>query len=144
MMNDFDFVIHKGSEKEKSEILAKYPYAKEVIHDGGVLMTALKGDKIIGFLWMYKRKISAPVGRSEWFIHVIDVPDAAYRCKGVGSGLVREAIGCAKNDGAYQVSAYCDIANIASHMLWIKNGFSILPAYGADDSVLGSFVGFVI
>lgn len=139
-----DFVIHKGSEKEKAEILKKYPHAQSVIRDGGVLITALKCDKIIGFLWMYKRKVSAPIDKTEWFINVIDVPDTADRRKGVASGLLGEAINYAKNDGAYQISAYCDITNVPSHMLWLKNGFSILPAYGADDSVLGSFVGYVL
>lgn len=143
-MNAFDFVIRQGSEKEKAEILNKFPHAKSVIRDGGILMIALKRDKILGFLWMFRRKVSAPVDKQEWFINVIDVPDAAYRRKGVGSGLLREAISYAKNDGAYQISAYCDIANVPSHMLWLKNGFSILPAYGADDSVLGSFVGYVL
>lgn len=139
-----DFVIHKGSEKEKEEILKKYPHAQPVIRDGGVLITALKCDKIIGFLWMYQRKVSAPIDKTEWFINVIDVPDTADRRKGIASCLLREAINYAKNDGAYQISAYCDIANVPSHMLWLKNGFSILPAYGADDSVLGSFVGYVL
>ncbi len=142
-MDSFDFVVQKGSEKEKADILTKYPHTKAVIRDGGVLMIALKQDEIIGFLWMYQRKTPAPVDQNEWFINVIDVPDAVYRRKGVGSGLVREAIDYARRDGAYQVSAYCDIANVPSHALWVRNRFSILPAYGADGSVLGSFVGFV-
>lgn len=143
-MDSFDFAVQKGSEKEKEDILTKYPHTKAVIRDGGVLMIALKQDEIIGFLWMYQRKTPAPVDQNEWFINVIDVPDAAYRRKGVGSGLVREAIDYARRDGAYQVCAYCDIANVPSHALWVRNRFSILPAYGADGSVLGSFVGFKI
>lgn len=143
-MNDFDFVIQKGSEKEKEKILKKYPGTKSVIRDGGVLITALKCDEIIGFLWMFKREILAPVHKDEWFINVIDVPNAEYRCKGVGSGLVKEAARYAKADGVYQISAYCDIANVSSHLLWLKNGFSILPVHLADGSVPGSFVGLVL
>lgn len=138
------FEIQIGSENEKSEILKKYPHTKNVIRDGGVLIIALKCNEIIGFLWMYKRNILAPVDKCEWFINVIDVPKAINRCKGIGSGLVREAVKYAKNDGVYQISAYCDIANVSSHMLWRKNGFAIMPAYGADNSVIGSFVGLVL
>lgn len=143
-MNDFDFVIQKGSEKEKEEIMKKYPGTKNVIRDGGILITALKCNEIIGFLWMFKREILAPINKNEWFINVIDVPDAEYRRKGVGSGLVQEAIRCARDDGVYQLSAYCDIANVSSHLLWLKNGFSVLPVHLADGSVPGSFVGFVL
>lgn len=143
-MNGFDFVIRKGSEKEKEEILTKYPGTKSVIRDGGILLSALKDDEIIGFLWMFKRKIPAPVPKNEWFINVIDVVNVECRRKGVGSGLVREAVRYARDDGVYQIRAYCDIANVSSHMLWLKNGFSISPVCLADGSVTGSFVGLVL
>lgn len=143
-MTSLNFEIHKGTELEKADILKKYPHTANVIHDGGELLLAVKEDEIIGFLWMYKRSISAPVDRYEWFINVVDVPDASNRRKGVASELVRKAINYAGNDGAYQISAYCDITNIPSHMLWRKNGFAIMPAYGPDQSVIGSFVGFVL
>lgn len=136
--------IKIGTESQKAEILAEYPHTKAVIRDGGVLIVAIERDEITGFLWMFKRKMLAPVDEYEWFINVIDVPEAQNRCKGVASGMVRKAVSLAKSDGAYQISAYCDIANIPSHMLWRKNGFAIQPAYGADGAVLGSFVGLVL
>ena len=136
--------IKIGTESQKAEILAEYPHTKAVIRDGGVLIVAIEGDEITGFLWMFKRKMLAPVDEYEWFINVIDVPEAQNRCKGVASGMVRKAVSLAKSDGAYQISAYCDIANIPSHMLWRKNGFAIQPAYGADGAVLGSFVELVL
>ena len=136
--------IKIGTESQKAEILAEYPHTKAVIRDGGVLIVAIEGDEITGFLWMFKRKMLAPVDEYEWFINVIDVPEAQNRCTGVASGMVRKAVSLAKSDGAYQISAYCDIANIPSHMLWRKNGFAIQPAYGADGAVLGSFVGLVL
>lgn len=143
-MDGFDFVIRMGSEKEKEEILTKYPGTKSVIRDGGILLSALKDDEIIGFLWMFKREIPAPVPKNEWFINVIDVVNVECRRKGVGSGLVREAVRYARDDGVYQIRAYCDIANVSSHMLWLKNGFSISPVCLADGSVTGSFVGLVL
>lgn len=136
--------IKIGTESQNAEILAEYPHTKAVIRDGVVLIVAIEGDEITGFLWMFKRKMLAPVDEYEWFINVIDVPEAQNRCKGVASGMVRKAVSLAKSDGAYQISAYCDIANIPSHMLWRKNGFAIQPAYGADGAVLGSFVGLVL
>ena len=136
--------IKIGTESQKAEILAEYPHTKAVIRDGGVLIVAIEGDEITVILWMFKRKMLAPVDEYEWFINVIDVPEAQNRCKGVASGMVRKAVSLAKSDGAYQISAYCDIANIPSHMLWRKNGFAIQPAYGADGAVLGSFVGLVL
>ncbi len=136
--------IKIGSQSQKDEISAKYPGTKNVIRDGGVLIVAVEGSEIIGFLWMFKRKMSAPVDEYEWFINVVDVPEAANRCKGIASGLVKMAVSLAESDGAYQISAYCDIANIPSHMLWRKNGFAIQPAYDADGAVLGSFVGYVL
>ena len=143
-MDGFDFVIRMGSEKEKEEILTKYPGTKSVIRDGGILLSALKDDEIIGFLWMFKREIPAPVPKNEWFINVIDVVNVECRRKGVGSGLVREAVRYARDAGVYQIRAYCDIANVSSHMLWLKNGFSISPVCLADGSVTGSFVGLVL
>ena len=143
-MNTSHYEIRIGSESQKAEIYEKYPGTKQVMREGGVLIVALDDKKIIGFLWMFKRKLLAPIDEYEWFINVIDVPEAANRCKGVASGLVKEAICLAKSDGAYQISAYCDIANIPSHMLWKKNGFAIQPAYGTDGVVLGSFVGLVL
>ncbi len=136
--------IKIGTESQKAEILTEYPHTKAVIRDGGVLKVALEGSEIIGFLWMFRRQLLAPVDEYEWFISVIDVPKAANRCKGVASEMVKEAVSLAKSDGAYQISAYCDIANIPSHMLWKKNGFAIQPAYGADGAVLGSCVGLVL
>jgi len=143
-MESFDLVIRNGSEEEKQELLSKYPHTRNVIRDGGVLILALKSDEAIGFLWMFKRRIPAPVDREEWFINVIDVLDESNRCKGIGSSLVKKAIEYAKRDGVYQIRAYCDAANVSSHMLWVKNGFLISPVSGPNGSVPGSFVGRVL
>lgn len=55
-MDGFDFVIRMGSEKEKEEILTKYPGTKSVIRDGGILLSALKDDEIIGFYGCSKER----------------------------------------------------------------------------------------
>jgi len=44
----------------------------------------------------------------------------------------------------YQVRAYCDIRNIPSHRLWLKNKFSISPVKMPDDTIAGSFVSYVL
>ena len=95
----------------------------------------------LAFLSAFFREIPAPLhGETECFINVIDVFEAAEQGKGVGSALVREIIAAARERGALQVRAYCDIGNAASHRLWLKNGFGISPVKNTDGSILGSFV----
>ena len=49
-----------------------------------------------------------------------------------------------RNENVYQVRAYCDIRNIPSHRLWLKNKFSISPVKMPDDTIAGSFVSYVL
>ncbi len=143
-MDNFEVSVRVGSEEERAAIWERFPHTRAVLRDGGVLLTAFRGPEPVGFLWMFRRALHAPVHRNEWFINVVDVPDASDRLRGVGSALVREAAEIAREDGAYQISAYCDIANVASHMLWVKNGFAVSPAYGPDGAVCGSFAALVL
>lgn len=41
--------------------------------------------------------------------------------------MPEEIIKVAKAENVYQVRAYCDIGNVPSHRLWLKNRFSINP-----------------
>ena len=50
----------------------------------------------------------------------------------------------AKEEKVYQVRAYCDIGNISSHRLWLKNKFSISPVKMPNGSISGSFVSYVL
>ncbi len=135
-----------GNADDRQKIIDKYPYTAQVIKENGNLFVAKNEiEEIIGFLWSFGRDIPAPIGNvKEEFINVVEVFDSNERCKGIGSLLVQECIKKAKNDKAYQVRAYCDINNIASHKLWAKNNFGISPVKEQNGNICGSFVTFVI
>lgn len=88
------------------------------------------------------RDIPAAIGKKEIFINVIEVFDAQHRCKGIGSLMIEKCIEIARINTCYQVRAYCDINNIPSNMLWVKNGFAISPVKLENDTIPGSYVTF--
>ena len=135
-------VVRIGTEKEKESILTKYPYTAQVMYQGGTLIVAVDSDDIIGFAWTFRRDIPVPVGKTEDFINVIEVFDNENRCKGIGSLMVKKCIDVARENGSYQVRAYCDANNIPSHMLWVKNGFTVSPVKMANDQIVGSYVAY--
>ncbi len=136
--------IMVGSTAEREWILRQYPYTKQVLGEGGVLLLAEEEGSIRGFLWCFAQPVPAPVDAKEWFINVIEVFDAADRCKGIASSLVQTCIQMARQQGADQVRAYCDISNTASHRLWHKNGFGISPVKMPDNQVVGSYVTYAL
>lgn len=131
-----------GTEKDKSEILAKYPYTKQTLGTDGILIVAINDVETIGFLWAFIRDIPGAVNEKELFINVIEVFDTQHRCKGIGSCLVEKCIEVARLNNCYQVRAYCDINNISSNMLWKKNGFAISPVVMEDNNIPGSYVAY--
>ena len=139
-----DVLIRLGTESEKEELLNQYPYVKNVMFDNGYFIVAKIEDNTIGFLWAFKRMIPAPVDRSEIFVNVVEVIHTDLRCQGIASKMLNEVIKIAKEEGAYQVRAYCDIGNVPSHRLWLKNKFSISPVKMQDGSIPGSFVTYVL
>ena len=143
MLSD-SITIRLGTDGERENLFSCYPIAKKVISDGGYFIVARLGDRTVGFLWAFKRDIPAPVERSELFINVVDVIDEGLRCQGIASMMVAELIRIAEEEKVYQVRAYCDIRNIPSHRLWLKNRFSISPVPMPDGSVAGSFVSYVL
>lgn len=129
-----------GTEKDKNEILEKYPSTKQVLGNDGILIVAKNDDETIGFLWAFIRDISVAVNEKELFINVIEVFNTQYRCNGIGSLMIQKCIEVAKENGCYQVRAYCDINNTASNMLWMKNGFGISPVKMENNSISGTYV----
>ena len=136
--------VRIGTDGERERLLSDYPAAKNVISDGGYFIVAKVDDRLVGFLWAFKRDIPAPVNGEELFINVIDVIDSDLRRRGIASAMVSEIINVAREENVYQVRAYCDIGNISSHRLWIKNRFSVSPVKMPDGSIAGSFVSFVL
>lgn len=137
-------IIRLGTEVEKQKLLTDYPYVKSVVRDGGYFIVAKTEDTVIGYLWAFKREIPAPVEQNEIFINVIEVIYTNFRCQGIASKMLNEIIEIAKKEKVYQVRAYCDINNIPSHRLWLKNRFSISPVKMQDGSIPGSFVSYVL
>ncbi|MBO5036934.1 MAG: GNAT family N-acetyltransferase [Clostridia bacterium] len=140
----YDMTIRLGTDAEKQELLADYPNIKNVIRDGGYFIVAKIEDTVVGYLWAFKRKIPAPVEQDEIFINIIEVIYTNLRCQGVASKMISAIIEIAKEEKAYQVRAYCDIGNVPSHRLWLKNKFSISPVKMPDGSISGSFVSYLL
>ena len=140
----YDMTIRLGTDAEKQELLTDYPNIKNVIRDGGYFIVAKIEDTVVGYLWAFKRKIPAPVEQDEIFINIIEVIYTNLRCQGVASKMISAIIEIAKEEKAYQVRAYCDIGNVSSHRLWLKNKFSISPVKMPDGSISGSFVSYLL
>ena len=137
-------IIRIGTDAEKQKLLNDYPNIKNVVRDGGYFIVAQIEDTIVGYLWGFKRKIPAPIEQDEIFINIIEVMCTNLRCQGMASSMLQKIIEIAKEEKAYQVRAYCDIGNVPSHRLWLKNKFSISPVKMPDGSIAGSFVSFVL
>ena len=140
--------IRHATQEEVSERIEKYPDLKKVMWLGENTFTLYAvddNDNSVALLFAFYREIPAPLnGKTECFINLIEVYDGAMRKKGIGSALVQETIKIAKETDVIQVRAYCDIWNVASHMLWLKNGFGISPVKNADGQIFGSFVTYRI
>ena len=137
-------IIRIGTDAEKQKLLNDYPNIKNVVRDGGYFIVAQIEDTIVGYLWGFKRKIPAPVEQDEIFINIIEVIYTNLRCQGMASSMLQKIMEIAKEEKVYQVRAYCDIWNVPSHRLWLKNKFSISPVKMPDGSIAGSFVSFVL
>lgn len=139
-----DITIRLGTENEKKMLLVKYPHIQNVLGNGGYFVVSAIQNDIIGYAWAFKRKIPAPVDCEELFINIIEVIYSNFRSKGIASEMAQKIIEIAKSEQIYQIRAYCDISNIPSHRLWLKNRFSISPCKEKDGSISGSFVSLVI
>ena len=140
--------IRQASQDEVSAMLEKDPYMKNVMWIGENTLTLIAIDEKeqnVALLFAFYREIPAPLnGERECFINVVGVNDESMHGKGIGSALVQEAIRIASEENVIQMRAYCDINNVSSHMLWLKNGFGISPVKLPDGQILGSFVTYRI
>lgn len=136
--------IRLGAEKDKELLKTQQPQTAPVLGDGGYLIVAEDNGQIVGFLWAFKRKIPAPIEQEELFINVIEVFPEELRCQGLATRMLGEAKRIAINENCYQLRAYCDIRNVSSHRLWVKNGYGINPVALPDGNIAGSFVSLVL
>ena len=135
--------VRMGTEADKAEIIGKRPRAEGYFSSDGYFIVAEENGLIVGFAAVFSRDIPAPVSGREAFINLIEVFEE-YQKRGAATMLVQEILKIERSSGAYQVRAYCDINNSASHALWRKNKFGIAPVKMPDGSILGSFVTYVL
>ena len=136
--------IRLENETDRAQILTNYPYTSDVLGDGGYLIVAEDNDEIVGFLWAFKREIPAPIDRSEMFINIIEVFSEELRCQGLATKMLEKVREIAVEADCYQLRAYCDIRNVSSHRLWLKNGYGINPVTMPDGTIVGSYVSLVL
>lgn len=137
--------IRMGTLTEKFNLKRIYPGLVQVIKGSGELVVAVESNRIIGFAWVFYRKIPAPLnGETECFINAIEVFEQRDKNKGTASEMVQYCAERGRKKGCYQLRAYCDIHNVASHRLWLKNRFGISPDKQLDGTISGSFVTLVL
>ncbi|MCH5349234.1 MAG: GNAT family N-acetyltransferase [Oscillospiraceae bacterium] len=134
--------LRMGNETDKEYILNIRPQAASLF-DGRSYFIIAEDESILGFAVVFHRDIEASVPANEAFINLIEILDENNYRKGIASRLVQKIIEMEEEKNTYQVRAYCEINNIASHRLWFKNGFGISPAKESDGQILGSFVTYV-
>ena len=134
-----------GTTSEKERVLRIRPQAEALLtnDEGGYLLVAEEGGELLGFAAVFRREIPAPVGKDEAFINVIEVFEEAHRRRGVASAMVREILAVERERRTYQVRAYCDIGNVASHRLWASVGFGVAPV-SVSGRVVGSYATYVL
>lgn len=132
-----------GTEADKAEIVIKRPQAEGYFSEVGYFVVAEENGTVAGFAAVFSRDIPAPVSGREAFINLIEVFEE-YQKRGAATLLVQEILKIERNNNTYQVRAYCDINNSASHALWRKNKFGIAPVKMSDGSIFGSFVTYVL
>lgn len=130
------------NEADKEYILSIRPQAAPLF-EGRSYFVIAEADGILGYAVVFHRNIEAPVPADEAFINLIEVFEESNHKKGIASCLVQKIIEIEEAQKTYQLRAYCDINNVASHRLWLKNGFGISPAKESNGQILSSFVTYV-
>ncbi len=134
--------LRTGNNTDMEYILNIRPQAAAYFEGRSYFIVAEDGG-ILGFSVVFHRDIEAPVPANEAFINLIEILDEHNHRKGIASRLVQKIIEIEEEKKTYQIRAYCEINNIASHRLWLKNGFGISPAKESNGRILGSFVTYV-
>ena len=134
--------VRYGSEADRQHIMSIRPQAASLFEGSDYFLVAEDGG-ILGCAVVFRRKIPAPVEACEAFINLVEVFDQADMKKGIASQMVQKILEIERDEQTYQVRAYCDIGNTASHRLWLRNGFGISPVKQPDGVILGSFATYV-
>lgn len=129
---------------DKINIMKQYPYTKPYLKRKGILYIDEEDNEYRGFAFVQKRNVVNEIILTEDLILVIEVFQEKDRNKGIASNLVKKIIDNAHENGVYQITAYYQKNNIASHKLWIKNSFSVIEVLTADSNSLGCIATYKI
>lgn len=137
-------MIRVANYKDKRDIIKKYPHTKPYLKRKGILYVDEEDNEYKGFAFVQKRKVVNELNKIEDLILVIEVFQEKDRNKGIASNLVKNIIENAQKNGSYQIIAYYQKNNIASHKLWVKNRFSVIEVFTADSNSLGCIATYKI
>ena len=137
-------MIRVASYRDTRNIVKQYPYTKPYLKRKGVLYIDEEDNEYRGFAFVQKRNVVNESNLTEYLILVIEVFQEKDRNKGIASNLVKKIIDNAKENSVYQIIAYYQKNNIASHKLWVKNRFSVIEVLTADSNSLGCIATYKI
>lgn len=119
-------MIRVANYRDKRNIIKQYPHTKSYLKRKGILYIDEEDNEYRGFAFVQKRNVINEINKIEDLILVIEVFREKDRNKGIASNLVKKIIDNAQENGVYQIIAYYQKNNIASHKLWVKNQFSVI------------------
>lgn len=137
-------MIRVANYRDKRNIMKQYPHTKPYLKRKGTLYIDESDNEYRGFAFVQKRNVVNETNLTEDLILVIEVFLEKDRNKGIASNLVKKIIDDARENGVYQIVAYYQKNNIASHKLWIKNRFSVVEVLTADSKSLGCIATYKI
>lgn len=130
-------MIRVASLKEKRFIIKHYPHTAQFIKRKGTLYISVDERRISGFAFVQKRNLVNEKHLKEALILVIEVFKLEDRQRGIASQLVEQVKKDAAEQGCYQVIAFYQQSNTASHKLWLRNQFGVMSITQPDGSVSG-------
>jgi len=94
----------------------------------GFGVVAMEGEKPVGLIAVYKRRLPPPVPETdEGFINIIEV-SKDYRRRGIGRRLVQISIERCRSEGLYQIRAWSSEDKTEAIPMWKTLGFGLCPA----------------
>ncbi len=137
-------MIRIANYRDKRNITKNYPHTKQHLKRKGILYIDEYNEQCRGFAFVQKRNVVNELNKIEELILAIEVFREKDRNKGIASNLVKKIINDAQANGSYQIIAYYQKNNIASHKLWIKNQFSVIEVLDANSNSFGCIATYKI
>ena len=143
-MDDIDFVM--ADQRLVETIIRQWQtymptIDQYIVLDGGFTLVAMHGDTPVGLIAIAYEQLPAPLDATiEASITDIDVLDD-YRRRGIAQRLVEMATERARQDGAYQLTAWSTDDKIEAIPMWRALGFGLSRVTHAmwDEEVTGYF-----